>query len=114
MCSNLVGTSCVYANVVCKWECRGVGLVYVSYVSQVWWWSFKRLKVIKLSKSLSLRHIFFMDNPSTVKEADEQGFDFRLAHSRFLFSDVVMQMCAIPYFVFLFLDRTQSSMFRHL
>jgi len=31
-----------------------------------------------------------------------------------LFSDVVMQVCAIPYFVFLFLDRTQGSMFRHL
>ena len=25
-----------------------------------------------------------------------------------------VQMCAIPYFVFLFLDRTQRSMFRHL
>jgi len=30
------------------------------------------------------------------------------------FSDVVMQMCVIPYFVFLFLDRAQRSMFRHL
>ena len=29
---NLVGTSCVYANVVCKWVCRGVGLVSASYV----------------------------------------------------------------------------------
>ena len=24
---NVVGTTCVYANVVCKWVCRGVGLV---------------------------------------------------------------------------------------
>jgi len=30
------------------------------------------------------------------------------------FSEVMMQMFAIPYFVFLFLDRTQRSMFRHL
>ena len=29
---NLDGISCVYANVVCKWVCRGVGLVYVSCV----------------------------------------------------------------------------------
>jgi len=29
---NLVGTSCVYANVVCKWVCRGIGLVSASYV----------------------------------------------------------------------------------
>jgi len=27
---NLDGTSCVYANVVCKWVCRGVGLVSAS------------------------------------------------------------------------------------
>jgi len=31
-----------------------------------------------------------------------------------VFSDVVMQMCGKPYFVFLFLDHTQRSMFRHL
>jgi len=53
-----------------------------------------------------------MDNPFTVKKADEHGFFFDLLFS--LFSDVVMQMCAIPYFVFLFLDRTQRYMFRHL
>ena len=28
---NLVGNSCVFANVVCKWVCRGVGLVSASY-----------------------------------------------------------------------------------
>jgi len=33
---NLDGTSCVYANVVCKLVCRGVGLVSVSCVFQVW------------------------------------------------------------------------------
>jgi len=33
---NLVGTLCVYVNVVCKWVCRGVGLVSASYVFQVW------------------------------------------------------------------------------
>jgi len=33
---NLDGTSCVYANVVCKWVCRGVGLVSASCVFQVW------------------------------------------------------------------------------
>jgi len=33
---NLDGTSCLYANVVCKWVCRGVGLVSVSCVFQVW------------------------------------------------------------------------------
>jgi len=36
VCSNLVGTSCVYANVVCKWVCRSVGLVCASYIFQVW------------------------------------------------------------------------------
>jgi len=33
---NLDGTSCVYANVVCKWVCRSVGLVSASCVFQVW------------------------------------------------------------------------------
>ena len=29
------GTTCVYANAVCKWVCRGVGLVSASCVFQV-------------------------------------------------------------------------------
>jgi len=29
---NLDGSLCVYANVVCKWVCRGVGLVSVTCV----------------------------------------------------------------------------------
>jgi len=33
---NLDGTWCVYENVVCKLVCRGVGLVSVSCVFQVW------------------------------------------------------------------------------
>ena len=33
---NLDGISCVYENVVCELVCRCVGLVYVSYVFQVW------------------------------------------------------------------------------
>jgi len=33
---NLDGISCVYENVVCKLVVRGVGLVYVSCVFQVW------------------------------------------------------------------------------
>jgi len=33
---NLDGTSCVYANVVCKWVCRGVGLLSALCVFQVW------------------------------------------------------------------------------
>ena len=33
---NLDGITCVYENVVCKLVCRGVGLVYVSCVFQVW------------------------------------------------------------------------------
>ena len=33
---NLDGISCVYENVVRKLVCRGVGLVYVSCVFQVW------------------------------------------------------------------------------
>jgi len=32
----LDGTWCVYANVVCKWVCRGVGLVSALCVYQVW------------------------------------------------------------------------------
>ena len=74
--------------------------------------SFKNLTVIKLINNLSLKHKFYMDNPLTVKKADEHEFYFWLAPSPF--SDVAMQMCAISYFVFLFLDRTQRSMIRHL
>jgi len=33
---NLDGSSCVCANVVCKWVSRGVGLVSASCVFQVW------------------------------------------------------------------------------
>jgi len=33
---NLDGILCVYENVVCKWVCRGVGLVSASYVFRVW------------------------------------------------------------------------------
>ena len=36
----------------------------------------------KLINSLSLRYKFCMDNPLTVKKADEHGFYFWLAHSR--------------------------------
>ena len=32
---HLVGASCVYANVVCKWVSRDVGLVSASYAFQV-------------------------------------------------------------------------------
>jgi hypothetical protein len=33
---NMVGSSCVWTNVVCKLVCRDVGLVTASYVLQVW------------------------------------------------------------------------------
>jgi len=33
---NIDGILCVYANVMCKWVCRDVGLVSVSCVFQFW------------------------------------------------------------------------------
>ena len=45
--------------------------------------SLKNLTVITLINSLSLRHKFYVDNPLTVKKADELGFGFWLAHSCF-------------------------------
>ena len=62
---------------------RGVVVMEHPIVSNAWSHannsfsqSFKNVTVIKLINSLSLRHKFCMDNPLTVKKADEHGFYF--------------------------------------
>ena len=93
---NLAVTSCVYANVVCKWVCRGVGLVSAKHVetevnnkhlivASCWFFSLHTLLTMHGHRNLkSFRCLSrsFVHPPITPYLYDQNPSMYELKHTR--------------------------------